>query len=341
MARPRKPADVNALVGIDKPVGMTSHDVVARVRRAVGERRVGHAGTLDPMASGVMVVGIGQATRLLGMLTLDTKSYVAEIAFGAETNTDDAEGEVTRRAACPAELADEGFARRVLAGFLGEGEQVPPAFSAISVNGVRSYKRARAGEAVELPPRPVTVTDATLLNVTFAFGDVPHREPDESFGDVPFGDVPLSEHAAPAAPAAAPVTWTVSFTVSKGTYIRALARDIGRAAGSAAHVAALRRTASGSVTLADCLALDEVSPEAVRARALDPVRALGLPMVEVDEAALADIACGRAVPAAGVPAGASRVALAHGSSLAAIACPDSRGSLAMETVFPQMIEGIR
>ena len=329
MARARKPADVNALVGIDKPVGMTSHDVVARVRRAVGERRVGHAGTLDPMASGVMVVGIGQATRLLGMLTLDTKSYVAEIAFGAETNTDDAEGEVTRRAACPAELADGGFARRVLAGFLGEGEQVPPAFSAISVNGVRSYKRARAGEAVELPARPVTVTDATLLNVTF--GDVPHREPDESFGDVP-----LSAHPAPAA-----VSWTVSFTVSKGTYIRALARDIGRAAGSAAHVAALRRTASGSVTLADCLTLDGVSPEVVRARALDPVRALGLPMVEVDEAALADIACGRAVPAAGVPAGASRVSLAHAGSLAAIACPDSRGSLAMETVFPQMIEGIR
>ena len=144
MAR-RTPSQLNMLLAVDKPVGCTSHDVVSQCRRALHERRVGHAGTLDPMASGVMVVGVGQATRLLGMLTLDTKSYVADISFGVETNTDDAEGEAVRTVPVAPELHDLAYAREQLAAMLGPQMQVPPAFSAISVNGVRAYKSAREG----------------------------------------------------------------------------------------------------------------------------------------------------------------------------------------------------
>ena len=150
MAR-RTPSQLNMLLAVDKPVGCTSHDVVSQCRRALHERRVGHAGTLDPMASGVMVVGVGQATRLLGMLTLDTKSYVADISFGVETNTDDAEGEAVRTVPIAADLRDPAYARERLCAMLGPQMQVPPAFSAISVNGVRAYKAAREGNAVELP----------------------------------------------------------------------------------------------------------------------------------------------------------------------------------------------
>ena len=142
----RKPADLNLLLAVDKPLGCTSHDVVARVRRAVHERRVGHAGTLDPLATGVMIIGVGQATRLLGMLTLDSKSYIADIRFGYETNTDDFEGEPTPHGGTRSiPVRRRGRPSRVV-GFLGASEQVPPAFSAISVDGVRSYKRARSGD---------------------------------------------------------------------------------------------------------------------------------------------------------------------------------------------------
>lgn len=238
MAR-RTPSQLNMLLAVDKPVGCTSHDVVSQCRRALHERRVGHAGTLDPMASGVMVVGVGQATRLLGMLTLDTKSYVADISFGAETNTDDAEGEAVRTVAVANELRDPAYAREHLAAMLGPQMQVPPAFSAISVNGVRAYKSAREGNAVDLPPRPVEVYAADLIAVG---------------GE---GDT---------------CVWTVAFSVSKGTYIRALARDLGRACESAAHISALRRTASGVVSIGACHAVEELSPESAVGFALIPLR---------------------------------------------------------------------
>lgn len=308
----RAPSEVNLLLGIDKPVGPTSHDAVARVRRQLGERRVGHAGTLDPLASGVMVVGVGQATRLLGRLAADGKRYVARIAFGAETSTDDAEGEVVRRVEPRPELADEAYARRVLAGFLGAQEQVPPAYSAISVDGVRSYKRARAGEQVELQARSIEVRTAQLIAV----------------------------EAGPA-----PV-WTVVFEVSKGTYIRALARDIGRATDGAAHLDALRRTASGAVALGDCVALDGLDRELARLHALDPVRALGLPAFDISEAALADALCGRRVAfsQAGARAGADApgegglACLVRGGELRAIARMED-GAFRMKDVFVQGIEG--
>lgn len=313
----RTPSTLNLLIGIDKPAGTTSHDVVARVRRALNERRVGHAGTLDPLATGVMVVGVGQATRLLGLLTLDTKAYVAQILFGAETNTDDAEGEVTRTADTPAELFDPAFAVEALARTLGPQEQVPPAFSAISVDGVRSYKRARAGESVELPARPIEVFDALLLGI------------EEKDGR------PL---------------WTVAFTVSKGTYIRALARDLGRALGSAAHLAELRRTASGAIGIGSCLALDGLTVREARARAIDPVAALGVQGVALAERWRSDVLCGRRLPFEAVPGRVlgegtvperpASLGLSIAGELVALAHVDA-SSIVMDQVFPQPIGGVR
>ena len=238
MAR-RTPSQLNMLLAVDKPVGCTSHDVVSQCRRALHERRVGHAGTLDPMASGVMVVGVGQATRLLGMLALDTKSYVADISFGVETNTDDAEGEAVRTVPIAADLRDPAYARERLCAMLGPQMQVPPAFSAISVNGVRAYKSAREGNAVSLPPRPVEVYSANLIAVS-------------------------GEGEA--------CVWTVAFSVSKGTYIRALARDLGRACDNAAHISALRRTASGVVSIGACHAVEELLPSPLPALPWIPLR---------------------------------------------------------------------
>lgn len=150
----RGTSGINALIAVDKPLGMTSHDVVARVRRSLAERRVGHAGTLDPDASGVLVVGVGQGTRLMGLLTSERKGYVGLVVFGSETDTDDAEGKVTRTAEVPDWAWDEHAVRERLAAIEGPCMQVPPAYSAISVNGVRSYARARAGETVELDAVP-------------------------------------------------------------------------------------------------------------------------------------------------------------------------------------------
>lgn len=310
----RRIAQLNALIAVDKPVGCTSHDVVARVRRAVNERRVGHAGTLDPLASGVMVVGIGQATRLLGMLTLDTKSYVAEIRFGSETSTDDAEGDVVRKAPCPDALFDRAAAEEILRGMLGPQQQVPPAYSAISVNGVRSYKRARAGEDVELAARPIEVRSADLIALSTCEG--------------------------------APV-WTVAFTVSKGTYIRALARDMGRAAGSAAHLSALRRTASGCISLGACVPLDGLDVRTACEHMIDPVKALGVSAVELSERHRDDVLCGKRLSSSlaqtrdgRLLADGERCALVTGGELVALATV--RGSaLAPHDVFPQPIGGVR
>lgn len=233
MGKPRQRTAPDGLVIIDKPAGMTSHDVVARMRRVCGTRAVGHAGTLDPMATGVLVIGIERATKLLGHLTLSSKSYDATVRLGVATNTEDAEGEVTT--VTPAGHLTEDAIRSALETFRGDILQVPSAVSAIKVDGVRSYKRARAGEAVELPARPVTISRLELLDVR------------------PGGDV---------------VDVDLSLTCSAGTYVRALARDLGAALGVGAHLTALRRTAAGRFTLADASPL----PEPGDAVALLPLR---------------------------------------------------------------------
>jgi tRNA pseudouridine55 synthase len=204
---------------------MTSHDVVARVRRLAGTRKVGHAGTLDPMATGVLVLGVDRATRLLGHLVLTEKRYDATLRLGASTTTDDAEGEVTATAD-PASVAavTEERVREVLAGLVGEIEQVPTAVSAIKVDGKRAYARVRDGEQVELRARPVTIHELTVHAVEL---------PDVR----------------------------ISVRCSSGTYIRAIARDTGAALGVGGHLTALRRTAVGSFGLDAARTLDQLGDD--------------------------------------------------------------------------------
>jgi tRNA pseudouridine55 synthase len=214
------------LVVVDKPSGMTSHDVVARVRRLAGTRRVGHAGTLDPMATGVLVVGVEKATRLLGYLTLTEKQYDATIRLGQSSSTDDAEGELTT-AAPPAQVTDGTLARAV-AGLTGEIQQVPPAVSAIKVDGQRAYRLTRDGAAPELKPRAVTVYEFTVTAIR---------------------------------PAADGQLLDVDATVrcSSGTYIRALARDLGHQLGTGGHLTCLRRTRVGGYGLEAAKTLDQLA----------------------------------------------------------------------------------
>ncbi len=204
------------ILAVNKPVGVSSHDVVNRVRRLTGERRVGHAGTLDPAASGVLLVGVGPAARLANYLVGHDKRYVATIKFGESTNTDDAEGEVIFRGS---RVPGEAEIRAAVEALPGVHRQVPPAFSAIKKNGVCAYKAARSGQALELEAREIEVYSAHVLGV--------HEN--------------LCE---------------VELHVSRGTYIRSIARDLGEALGCGAHLAALQRTAIGAVTLADCMELE-------------------------------------------------------------------------------------
>ena len=317
----RGPSAVNALIAVNKPLGLTSHDVVSRVRRAVGERRVGHAGTLDPAATGVLVVGIGQATKLLGLLTLDRKAYRARIEFGSQTDTDDAEGAVVAASAVPARLADPGVARELLSRLTGTFDQMPPAYSAIRVGGKRAYALAREGKQVELEPRRVTDHAAALVGVE-----------GEGTGS-------------------SPLVWTCDFDVSKGTYIRSIARDLGLFAGTHAHLCGLERTAAGSIGLGDCVGLDDLTDRGMAAaegRLLDPVAALGLPVRQVAVEEIADITCGRRIEIGRVladgtprePRPGEKVALVWDHALAGIW--ERRGlELACSVNFPQAIEGVR
>jgi tRNA pseudouridine55 synthase len=213
------------VVVVDKPAGWTSHQVVGRARRLLGIRKVGHAGTLDPMATGVLVLGVGRATRLLGQLALTDKAYEATIRLGQATVTDDAEGEVTASPGA-AELTDAAV-EAALAPLRGNIEQVPSSVSAIKVGGVRSYARVRSGEDVALAARPVTVS-------RFAVLDRHDREAD----GVPVVDL------------------EVQVDCSSGTYVRALARDLGEALGTGGHLTVLRRTRVGPFSLAEAQSLD-------------------------------------------------------------------------------------
>jgi tRNA pseudouridine55 synthase len=239
--------DPGGLVIVDKPAGWTSHDVVARIRKLAGTRRVGHAGTLDPMATGVLVVGVEKATRLLGYLALTQKEYTGTIRLGQTTDSDDADGAVLSRV--PATGVTEAELRRAVDDLTGDILQVPPGVSAIKVGGQRSYRLARAGAAPELTARLVTVS-------VFAVGEI-RRDGD--------GDV---------------VDVDVDVTCSSGTYIRALARDVGAALGVGGHLTALRRTRVGPYRLGQARTLEqlaerlELTPLAEAAAAAFPRRDL-------------------------------------------------------------------
>ena len=229
VARAPRPEPVPGLLVVDKAAGMTSHDVVARVRRLAGTRKVGHAGTLDPMATGVLVLGVGRATRLLGHLVLAEKRYRATVRLGASTTSDDAEGQ-TLTSAAPADLAALDGARvpAALAEQVGELDQVPSSVSAVKVDGRRAYDRVRAGEEVELAARRVTVH---AIGVE-ALHDLR--------GEEPFVDVDVEVHC------------------TSGTYVRAIARDVGRALGVGGHLTSLRRTSVGPFTLEHADTLDDL-----------------------------------------------------------------------------------
>jgi len=219
----------SGLVIVDKPGGMTSHDVVARIRKLAGTRRVGHAGTLDPMASGVLVIGVEKATRLLGHLALTEKEYAATIRIGQSTVTDDAEGEILPSAidqSVPVSSIDEAALRAALATFIGEIMQVPPRISAIKVEGKRAYRLTRSGAAPELAARPVTIRSLDLLAC---------RPAGQALADI-----------------------DIAVTCSSGTYIRAIARDLGAALGTGGHLTALRRTRVGPYAVKAAKTLDQL-----------------------------------------------------------------------------------
>ena len=272
---PKKPdADVPpSLLLVDKPGGMTSHDVVARARRVLSVRKVGHAGTLDPMATGLLVLGVGSATRLLGYLSGSDKTYDATIRLGQATVTDDREGEVTATTSAAA-LTEEGV-RAALAGQVGALQQVPSSVSAVKVDGKRSYDRVRAGEEFELAARSVTVHRIDVHRV-----------------DRPTPDL---------------VDVEVTVACSTGTYVRAIARDVGAALGVGGHLTVLRRTSSGPFDTAQArpvedaagaLATDGAGAGVIgltdAARAVFPAREL------TAEEAVA-VGHGQRVPATGTP----------------------------------------
>ncbi len=244
---------ISGLAVVDKAAGWTSHDVVAKARGILGQKKVGHSGTLDPDATGVLLLGVGKVTRLLGYLTALPKSYVGEVVLGTETDTLDAAGEITATHDMRhVTLAD---ARTAATAFVGDIEQVPPMVSAVKIGGKRLHELARAGETVERPPRPVTVHRLQL---------------DEA-------EPATDDHA---------MVLRIEVDCSSGTYIRTLADDLGHALGGGAHLRNLRRTAIGSFTLADAHPLEalELLPPAVALR--------DFPSVTVDDALAARITNG-------------------------------------------------
>ena len=259
--------NTDGLIVVDKPGGMTSHDVVARIRRLAKTRRVGHGGTLDPMATGVLIIGVNRATRLLTYVIGAHKSYAATVRLGESTVTDDAEGDVT--ATVPAGHVTDEAIRAGLAGQVGEIDQVPSAVSAIKINGERAYKRVREGETVQIPARRITVHRLDVLGI--------RRPADRDVIDI-----------------------DIDVTCSSGTYIRAIARDLGTALGVGGHLTALRRTAVGAMTLEAASTLAELEE-----RAPDVI---GLPLAE---------AARRAFPQRTATEDETRL-LRHGGPLAAV-----------------------
>jgi len=256
--RKRRSNDDPSVVGglfLDKPAGMTSHDVVGRVRRALGIRRVGHAGTLDPMATGVLVLGVGPTTRLLGIIGGHDKEYTATIRLGASTTTDDREGEtVSRASASDIEAVTDDAIRNAVAALTGTIDQRPSSVSAVKIDGKRSYQRVREGEDVVLPTRTVTISTFEIAGI--------ERGPQW-------------------------IDLRVRVECSAGTYIRALARDVGQMLGVGGHLTQLRRTRSGGVRVDACGDLDSVGVESLISPA--ELARRELPVVEIDAPAVVTV----------------------------------------------------
>lgn len=256
------PLATSGLVVVDKPAGMTSHDVVSRLRRIFGTRKVGHAGTLDPMATGVLVVGIERGTKFLAHMVAATKAYDATIRLGAATTTDDAEGEVifTAPAEQPAQALADATVAEEITKLTGDIMQRPASVSAIKIDGKRAHQLVREGEQVEIPARPVHIA---------AFDVLAMRRAGE------FLDL------------------DVHVECSSGTYIRSLARDLGEALGVGGHLTALRRTEVGPYTLADARTLEELADAPQLSLSLDEALIRSYPRVDLNEQEAADLAMGK------------------------------------------------
>ena len=274
---------VSGILLVDKPTGPSSHGIVSAARRALGTRKIGHAGTLDPMATGLLVLGVGTATRLLTYLVGADKTYTATIRLGVATVTDDAEGDVIATAD-PADIAavTEADIEREVAALTGVIEQRPSAVSAIKVDGQRAYDRVRAGDEVVLDARTVTVSRFDILDIRRADGVI---------------------------------DLDVIVDCSSGTYIRALARDLGTALNCGGHLTALRRTRVGLMDVADACRVDDISADRLLSSA--EIAALIMPTWIATDAEAIDIGHGKKVPTA--TPDAPLVAVIHEQRLIAIA----------------------
>lgn len=296
--RPPAPALV---LPVDKPAGMTSFDVVRRVRKTARVRRVGHAGTLDPIATGLLVVLLGEATKMQAIFMEGEKEYRAVLRLGTTTSTGDADGEVVK--VLDASAVTRGDLEAVLPRFVGEILQRPPAYSAVKVGGERAYHIARRGEAVETRPRRVRVSALEVL----AF------EPPDA---------------------------TLRIVCSKGTYVRALATDIGEALGVGGHIAEIRRLRSGDLRVEEAAPLDGITPETWRARARPPAEALpSLPRFVVSAAGAAALRAGREPPRGAIlrwppaPAGARALVVDESGALVAFGTVGPGGDLVEKRIL--------
>jgi tRNA pseudouridine55 synthase len=289
---------INGILVVDKSEGMTSHDVVGKVRRAAGIKRVGHTGTLDPDATGVLVICLGPATRMAEYFVDRGKRYSAVCKLGITTATEDASGEVLTRLS--AAHVSEDDVRSILPQFVGEIQQIPPMVSAVHHNGQRLYELARAGEVVEREPRAIHIDSIALNNFI---------------------------------PGVA-ATFELEVECGKGAYIRTLCADIGAALGVGAHMASLRRTSVGPFLADDALKMQDLTRESILARLIPAAEAMPwFPAVSLTDAELDDIFKGRAIERTGTDADVVRL-ISHTGELAALAALMS-GRLHPFKVFPQ------
>ncbi|MCR5845967.1 MAG: tRNA pseudouridine(55) synthase TruB [bacterium] len=311
--------DICAMLAVDKPACASSHDIVNAIRRITGEGRVGHCGTLDPFATGLLIVNIGPATRLSDYVMGKSKRYDAMIRFGFSTDTDDCTGNPLETGELREELVDLDFASSILSTFLGKSMQVPSAFSAKKVDGKRAYELARKGMEAELEPVEIEIGEISL-------GSISGIEDENGPG----------------------VLWSVSMEVSKGTYIRAFARDLGAKAGCPAHLVELRRTAIGGIDLSQARSLEELSAEGFRSCIIDPVKACSLARCEVDARTAALVVNGSRIEVDRANLSQERIAIVYDGRMLAIYEALAEGNLLASTrickpcvVIPGGVEGAR
>lgn len=322
----RQTTDYCGILALDKPSGISSHDLVDIVRRATGERRVGHAGTLDPLATGLMFVCVGPATRLSQYLLEHDKTYKARIIFGAATDTDDSQGRVVTAYSHKApgtglQVLQEIHPQELLNTLLGESMQLPPAYSAIKKNGITAYKAAREGKELELEARHVIIKRADFIDSGLAQVNLDDGKGDYFQAELPF--------------------WDICLEVSKGTYIRSIARDLGQTLGCGAHIGALRRIVSSGYKVENALTVRELAHLVENKKQLpwvNPVELLNMPAFALNNQQFADINNGKTLKVPSLLCG-TKYACTYDKKMIAI-CESDGISLKPCTVIPGGVLGI-